>query len=208
MIFTTNSSRQSTQPTISKATLTKKDEVWVVEGNTAAYRSPKVIVASGLFSAPNIRKISGDDTFEAPIIHQERLGQSSVLTSPQLQKVAVVGGGKLAADMVYACFKAGKAVSWIIRASGTGPGFLMPPMGKGPYKNAFGIGSTRVAGTLSPSLISPDTWWTRFLFESRIGQKIANAVWVGADREMRNSANFHGRADASPGFADLEPQSP
>ncbi|KAL8906326.1 MAG: hypothetical protein Q9207_002101 [Kuettlingeria erythrocarpa] len=189
-------------------TMKKEDKAWVVGGDTAAYRSPKVIVASGLFSAPNIPKISGDDTFEAPIIHQERFGQSSVLVSPQLQKVAVVGGGKSAADMVYACVKAGKSVSWIIRASGTGPGFLMPPMGKGPYKNAFEIGSTRVAGTLSPSLISPDTWWTRFLFGSRIGQKIVNAVWVGADKEIRDGANFHGRANALPGFADLEPQSP
>ena len=159
----------------------KRDGAWSVTGDTAEYHSPKVIVASGLFSAPKIPKVPGDDTFEAPIIHQEKFGQSEVLTSPQLQNVAVIGGGKSAADMVYACVKAGKSVSWIIRDSGTGPGFFMSPKGKGPYKNAFEIGSTRVAGTVSPSLISPDTRWKRFLFGSRLGQKLVNTVWAGAE---------------------------
>ena len=186
-------------------TARKKDGEWLITGDTAEYRSPKLIIATGLFSAPNIPNILGDDTFQAPIIHQENFGRSSVLTSPQIQNVAVIGGGKSAADMCYACVKAGKTVSWIIRASGTGPGFLLSPKGKGPYKNAFEIGSTRVAGTLSPSLISPDTWWTRFLFGSRIGQKIVNAIWVGADREVRDGANFGNRPNALPAFADLEP---
>lgn len=189
-------------------TAKKRDGEWLITGDTAQYRSSKLIVASGLFSAPNIPKIPGDDIFQAPIIHQENFGRSSVLTLPQLQNVAVIGGGKSAADMVYACVKAGKSVSWIIRASGTGPGFFMPPKGKGPYNNAFEIGSTRVAGTLSPSLIGSETWWTRFLFGSRIGQKIVIAIWAGADKEVRDGANFGNRPNALPGFADLEPQSP
>ena len=159
----------------------KKNGEWFVTGDKAEYRSSKVIVASGLSSAPKVPKIPGDGAFEAPIIHQEKFGQSSVLTAPQLKKVAVIGGGKSAADMVYACVKAGKTVSWIIRASGTGPGFFMSPRGKGPYKNAFEIGSTRIAGTVSPSLISPDNGWKRFLFGSRLGHKIVNTVLAGAE---------------------------
>ncbi|KAL8883748.1 MAG: hypothetical protein Q9192_007015 [Flavoplaca navasiana] len=110
--------------------------------------------------------------------------------------------------MVYACVKAGKSVTWVIRASGTGPGFLMSPEGKGPYKNAFELGSTRVAGTLSPSFIGPDIWWRRFLFGSKPGLKVVNAVWGGADKETREGAQFDSRPNALPGFANLKPHSP
>lgn len=115
-------------------TARKQDGKWLVTGDTAEYLSPKLVIASGLFSAPNIPKMPGDDTLQAPIVHQESFGRSSVLTSPQLQNVAVIGAGKSAADTVYACVKGGKAVSWIIRASGTGSGFLMPPKEKVPIK--------------------------------------------------------------------------
>ncbi|KAI4232357.1 MAG: hypothetical protein LQ349_005070 [Xanthoria aureola] len=188
--------------------ITKRDDEWLVIGNRAQYRTPRIIVANGLFSCANIPKFAGYDTFKGPIIHQEAFGQSSVLTSSELHKVTVIGGGKSAADMVYACAKAGKSVTWVIRASGTGPGFLMSPEGKGPYKNAFELGSTRVAGTLSPSFIGPDTWWRRFLFGSKAGLKVVNAVWSGADKETREGAQFDSRPNALPGFANLKPHSP
>ena len=186
----------------------KTDTRWVVTGDTAVYRASKVLVASGLTSTPNLPELPGKDSFEGPIIHQENFGQSSVLPSPQLQNITVVGGGKSAADMVYASVKAGKSVSWIIRASGTGPGFLMSPKGKGPYKNAFEIGSTRVAGTLSPSVLSPENWWTRFLHGTNLGRKITNIVWVGANKEVWEGAKFDERPDALEGFADLKPHVP
>ncbi|KAI4134761.1 MAG: hypothetical protein LQ341_005972 [Variospora aurantia] len=189
-------------------TITKRGDEWLVIGNRAQYRTQRIIVASGLFSSAKIPKFIGDDIFKAPIIHQEDFGQSSVLTSPQLHRATVIGGGKSAADMVYACVKAGKSVTWVIRASGTGPGFLLSPKGKGPYKNAFEIGSTRAAGTLSPSFIGPDNWWRRFLFGSNPGRKIVNAVWAGVDKETREGAQFESRPNALPGFAKLNPHSP
>ena len=188
--------------------IAKRGDEWLVTGNKVQYRTPKIIVANGLFSSANIPKLVGDDIFKAPIIHQEDFGQSSVLTTPGLHKVTVIGGGKSAADMVYACVKAGKSVTWVIRASGTGPGFLMSPEGKGPYKNAFELGSKRIAGTLSPSFIGPDMWWRRFLFGSKPGRKIVNAVWSGADKEAREAVQFDSRPKALLGFANLKPHSP
>ncbi|KAL8998266.1 MAG: hypothetical protein Q9169_002671 [Polycauliona sp. 2 TL-2023] len=189
-------------------TITKQGDAWVVVTDSAQYQSSRIIIASGLFSSPHIPKLVGSDTFEAPIIHQQDFGGSSVLNSPQLHKVTVIGGGKSAADMVYACVKAGKSVSWVIRASGTGPGYLMSPEGKGPYKNAFEIGSTRVVGTLSPSFIGPDNWWRRFLFGSSPGQRIVKAIWAGADKEVQEGAQFANRPNALPGFANLRPHCP
>ncbi|KAL2036379.1 hypothetical protein N7G274_010900 [Stereocaulon virgatum] len=186
----------------------KQNAVWVVKGDSATFHASKVIVASGLTSNPNMPNLPRENYFDAPIIHQETFGQSSVLSSPNLQKITVVGAGKSSADMVYACVKAGKIVSWIIRASGTGPAFFLSPKGKGPYKNAFEIGSTRIAGTLSPSVLTPDNRWTRFIHRTNLGQKIVNAVWGGADKETREGADFDRRKGALKGFENLKPKAP
>ena len=190
------------------SSIKKPGNVWIVTGDTAVFRASKIIVACGLTSAPNMPELPGKDHFEAPVIHQESYGQSSVLSSAKFQNVSVLGGGKSAADMVYASVKAGKSVSWIIRVSGTGPAFFVSPKGKGPYKNAFQIGSTRIVSTLSPSIFNPETLWTRFVHKTNFGQKIVHAVWDGADKETRADANFDGRQNALKGFKNLEPHVP
>ena len=189
-------------------TIKKPGNIWIVTGDTAIFHTPKIIVASGLTSTPNMPEIPGIEHFEAPVIHQENYGQSSVLSAAEIQNVAVIGGGKSAADMVYASVKAGKSVSWIIRASGTGPAFFVSAKGKGPYKNAFQIGSTRIVSTLSPSILNPDTWWTRLVHKTSVGQKIVNAIWGGADKETRADADFDGRPNALEGFDKLKPHAP
>lgn len=189
-------------------TIKKPGNVWIVTGDTAVFRASKIIVASGLTSTPSMPDLPGIDHFEAPVIHHESYGQSSVLSSAKFQNVTVVGGGKSAADMVYSSVKAGKSVSWIIRASGTGPAFFVSPKGKGPYKNAFQIGSTRIVSTLSPSILNPETWWTRFVHGTNLGQKIVHAVWGAVDKETRADAGFDGRRNALEGFANLEPLAP
>lgn len=194
-------------------TIRKLDGTWVVSGEQNAkkkttFHTPKVIIASGTTSTPNLPNLPKKENFEAPVIHQEAFGESSVLSSADLQKVTVVGGGKSAADMVYASVKAGKSVSWVIRASGTGPGFLLSPKGKGPYKNAFEMGSTRVASTLSPSILNPDNWWTRFLHGTDRGRKLVKSIWNGADEENREEADFDGRKGAVKGFENLKPLTP
>ena len=189
-------------------TIQKSGNLWIITGDTTCFRASKAIIASGVTSTPNLPRFPGIENFEAPIIHQESFGQSSVLSSTQFENVTVIGGGKSAADMVYAGVKAGKTVSWIIRASGAGPGFFLSPKGKGPYKNAFEIGSARVASTISPSILNPDTWWTRFLHGTSSGQKLVSAIWGGVDNESREDADFDGRKDALEGFKNLEPHTP
>ena len=189
-------------------TIKKPDKIWIITGDAATFHASKIIVASGLTSTPNMPELPGMDHFEAPVIHQESYGQSSVLSSAKFQNVTVIGGGKSAADMVYASVKAGKSVSWIIRATGTGPGFFVSPKGRGPYKNAFQIGSTRIVSTLSPSIFNPDTLWTRFVHKTNVGQKIVYAIWGGADKETRADAGFDGRPNALEGFDNLKAHVP
>lgn len=184
---------------------------WVVTGENGVetFRTSKIIIASGTTSLPNMPILPGKEKFGAPIIHQEGFGQSPVLSAKEMHNVTVVGGGKSSADMVYACAKAGKSVTWIVgRSDGSGPGFLLSPKGKGPYEDAFAIGSTRIASTLSPSILLPDTWWTRFLHGTSFGQKIVKAIWAGVDKETRQWADFYGRENALRGFEHMNPHTP
>jgi hypothetical protein len=103
--------------------------------------------------------LPGRHDFLGQVLHQDGFGSSNILTSPEIRNITVLGGGKSSADMVYESVKAGKTVSWILKASDTtGPGFFLSPEGAGPYKNAFEIGMTRLAATLTPSNMNGINW--------------------------------------------------
>lgn len=193
----------------------RQDLMWVVSGQdkkggaNIKIRAVKLIVASGLASTPVLPTLPGKEKFEGSILHQEAFGQSSVLSAPDILRITVLGEGKSSADMVYASIKAGKSVTWIVRPPGisSGPGFFLPAKGKGPYKNAFALGSTRVVATLTPSFFNPDNWWTKVLHGTSLGRKVVSAVWGSADKEIRDEANFESRP-AKKGFEKLAHRAP
>ena len=183
--------------------VTKVGGKWVISskeetGDTHIFHTTKLIVASGLTSKQYVPNLPSRDKFDRPIIHQENFGQSSILSSPGVQRVTVLGGAKSSADMVYASVKAGKMVSWIVRDTGTGPAFFLSPKGKGPYKNAFELGSIRLASTLSPSFLVPESWWTRFLHGTDLGRKIVQGIWTGANTETMPPENIKHREKLLP----------
>ncbi|KAL9054839.1 MAG: hypothetical protein Q9206_003376 [Seirophora lacunosa] len=59
--------------------------------------------------------LPGQEKFQNPIVHQKDFGKSDVLASSASKRVTVLGAAKSAADLVYDCVKAGKAVTWIVR---------------------------------------------------------------------------------------------
>ena len=188
----------------------KLNETWAVHGYynetkaTRNFHAPKIMVASGLTSTPNMPTFHGQDCFNGPILHQRDFGQSSVLSSRD-KDVTVLGGAKSAADMVYACVKAGKSVSWVIRSSGSGPAAFLGSQGRGPYKNSAELGFTRIMGTFTPSLFIPQTWWVKFLHRTAIGNWIVTKIWNTADKVSRDGANFEGRPEAQESFKKLRP---
>jgi dimethylaniline monooxygenase (N-oxide forming) len=103
----------------------KQNGRWAVQGecneakSTVVYHTPKLMVASGLTSTPNMPIFAKQDCFKGLILHQRDFGQSSVLSSSD-KYITVLEGAKSAADMAYAYAKAGKSVSWVIRSSGSG----------------------------------------------------------------------------------------
>lgn len=173
----------------------------------SVFKTPKLIVASGLTSIRNMPVLPGRDNFAGRILHHEDFGSSDVVKSPQIQNITVLGAGKSSADMVYEAAKAGKSVSWIIKATNTtGPGFFLSPRGKGPYESAFEIGMTRVAATFAPSFLTGVNWWTKLLHSTKYGIKMMAGFWGTVDEEARKEADF-GR-NCLQGFEKLTPHSP
>jgi dimethylaniline monooxygenase (N-oxide forming) len=128
----------------------------------------------------------------------------SISSSEAVKHVTVLGAGKSSADMIYEAMKAGKEVSWIIRASGTGPGFFAPLDMKPPaYRNAPEAAQTRVMSTFQPSFLNQDTWWTRFLHSTSAGVWLVQKMFSLLDAEVKKRANYTGRKDTR-GFEKLE----
>lgn len=193
------------------AKIEKINDRWNIHGHyndkkeaAIVYHAPKVMIASGLTSSPNMPILPNRENFQGPILHQKDFGQSSVLSSKD-KYVTVIGGAKSAADMVYASVKAGKSVSWIIRKSGSGPAAFLSSEGRGRYKNSAELGFTRIMSTFTPSYYTPQTWWTRFLHRTRPGNWMVSQIWSTADKVSRDGAKFDARPEALATFKNLKP---
>ncbi|CAL5870399.1 uncharacterized protein PFLUO_LOCUS4635 [Penicillium psychrofluorescens] len=171
------------------------------------FKTARLIVASGCTSIPNMPSLPGKDGFLGQVLHQDGFGSSNVLTSPDVKNITVLGAGKSSGDMVYEAVKAGKTVSWILKATDTtGPGFFLSPKGVGPYKNAFEIGMTRLAATFTPSFMNGANWWTSLLHSSKFGSKIMAGFWDSINTTARAEADF--QRSSLQNFDKLAPHSP
>ncbi|KAL8888712.1 MAG: hypothetical protein Q9215_003896 [Flavoplaca cf. flavocitrina] len=193
----------------------KKDNAeWTISGKDArgevVLQSSKLIVASGLTSVPNMPFLPGQESFANPILHQIDFGQSTVLPRPDIERITVLGAAKSAADLVYDCVQAGKKVTWIVRKTGTGPGFFVSPDPRVSPGTIYALSTIRFMTTLSPSLFNPDSWWNRFLQRTRMGRKRMEKIWESIDKSIVEAPNFNDRgAEARKhGFQHLKPISP
>ena len=191
--------------------ISKSGEQWIIRGSRGVERkehrfflTPKLVIANGLTSAPNMPELKNRSAFKGIVAHQKDFGSSNIITSSK-KYITVLGGSKSAADMVYSCAKAGKSVTWLIRESGSGPAAFVSSEGKGLYRNSAEAGATRILGTFSPSSFLPSNRWTEFLHRSSLGRGIVDALWNTADRNARAFGNFDGRDGRRDGFEKLKP---
>lgn len=147
----------------------------------------KLIVATGILSAPHMPTIKGADGFGAPIVHSSAFGtheQATLLQDPEVRTIVVLGGGKSAYDAVYLAARTGHAVDWVIRRSGRGPAWVFPPYTYlGPFKAwKERLPVRRIFSFMSP-WVFPDlsgwAWLRRFLHFSPVGRRISDA-FLGA----------------------------
>jgi dimethylaniline monooxygenase (N-oxide forming) len=190
----------------------KTGGTWVVKGKgqpdltEASFRTKRVIVATGTTSDAKMPVFPGSDSFCGRIIHQRDYGRFATKNQPTPQKVAILGAGKSAADVVYNQAKAGHEVHWIIRKSGQGPGIFTNPAdnAKGPFLNDPELAATRLFGTLSPGCFTQPNMWTRLLHGSAMGSKIIDGFFGTAEEKCKKVGDFQHRDGALPGFEQLE----
>ncbi|KAG9241425.1 putative dimethylaniline monooxygenase [Calycina marina] len=168
----------------------------------------RLVVATGLTSKPHQPLLPNRDAFIGEVLHHRDFGQSSLLNNPRVVNIAVLGGGKSAADVVYACAKAGKSVSWILRENGCGPAAHGRAQGRGPYTNSISMFNTRFISSFSPSVFAPLSAWSWLLHGTNLGRKFVDWVWESADRQNRSHAGYQTRQGAGSGFEKLEPDTP
>lgn len=192
--------------------VSKEGAKWIVScdenGSSRIFNAPKLMVATGLSSEPQMPVLPNQDAFKGLILHHKDFGHSDFLVSSDAEHICVYGGAKSAADVVYASAKAGKIVSWIIRKNGSGPSALAPAQGSGLYRNANETLYTRMTSLFSPSLFVPQIWVTKFLHQNQIGRKFVGWLWAKIDAKNRRLADY-GRPDGrANGYEKLEPDTP
>lgn len=173
-------------------------------------RTRRLIDATGMTSRPFIPKHIGQNEFQGFQLHHKDFGlyQQKLFHDPVINSIAVLGGAKSAADVVYACAKAGKAVSWIIRKDGAGPAAFPAAKGRGLYKNSNDAFYTRFVATLLPSPFNARTWLYRLLQQTRVGIWLVRKFWDRADQENRRTADYSRDEGRAMGFENLEPDTP
>ena len=183
---------------------------WIlhIEGDVNI-RCRKLAVASGLTSEPVMPMIPQMHNLLAPLFHHREFGTHSkriLAASSGYTNVTVLGGGKSAADMVYASLKAGKAVNWIIRRTGEGPGIFQNPASNGRYRNTAEKNATQTASLLNPSAFHLMPEWAQFLHQSASKKEGLESRLFAPDHRSKEWVNYKGREGALPCFGRLEPR--
>ena len=144
----------------------------------------KLVVATGITSAPAVVELPGSDTFQRPIVKFASLAaeSSKLLNDPSIRHVTVLGGGKASFDSVYFFASQGKRVTWIIRASGRGPTWMSYSRARlGPVKLWLErVITCRFVTFLSPSILGPADGFggiRSLLHNTRLGRWVVKAFF-------------------------------
>ncbi|KAK2736279.1 hypothetical protein FQN57_000809 [Myotisia sp. PD_48] len=139
----------------------------------------KLVIATGVTSAPAIPKLRGAEDSEINVIHSKYLKtwEKKIQNS---QRIAILGGGKSAYDVAHLAASKGVEVSWIIRGSGQGAAWMVPSK-VALKKNIEELVSTRACSWMSPCVwgdahrFQTVRW---FLHGTRIGRWMVSLFWI------------------------------
>ena len=194
--------------------INKVEDVWHVQaeingekhirGQERSFCAPKLVMASGLYTLPNMPWLPGVERFKGEVVHQKDFGKSKVLDNEKVEHVVVLGGAKSAGDIAYASAKAGKIVSWVLRQSGSGAAVFSEPRGMFHYRNAPEIASTRLISLFTPSIYTPQNLFARLCHGTAWGRSLMRSIFTMTDKAALALGNFRGREGAREGFYKLE----
>jgi hypothetical protein len=184
--------------------LYQSGEGWTLHGDNVStgthfkINARRVIIAVGTTNEPKGPTYSSAEVLEIPYIHSVDFPANySEIVKPS-RHTLVLGGGKSAWDVAYACATQPDATATIvIKPSGKGPNWLVPshvtPFRLWLEKLVF----TRFFGFMSPCPWAQTTglegWLRSFLHGTWVGRKIVAAFWkiLGDDAIAINRLNEH-----------------
>ncbi len=160
----------------------------------------KLIVASGASSGPYMPDIA-QSAFAKPVIHSAHIGTSlAEIKDPRIRRVVVLGAAKSAYDTVFLMLKQGKKVDWVIRADGTGPLSIMPPLLFGCL-NTIDVMSTRAFACFSPAIQQTNGLWYQVLQRTWAGRQFTQLIW----RIVTYLAEYHADYSRNDNVEKLRP---
>ncbi|OAL46265.1 FAD/NAD(P)-binding domain-containing protein, partial [Pyrenochaeta sp. DS3sAY3a] len=152
------------------------------ESKPIEIKTPKLIIAMGITHKPYMPRYSASQEFESLIIHSKDFpAHFNEIVQPDRHTV-IVGSGKSAWDVAYACAKQPNSTATIlIRPSGNGPVWMAPshvtPLTLWLEKLIF----TRFFGFMSPCPWAETRGiegWLRYFFQNTwLGRKATSGFW-------------------------------
>lgn len=166
-------------------------------------RAARLIVATGLTSQPFMPKLSGKDSFGAPVYHSSEFAKANDGLGPY-ENVVLLSGAKFSWDVACAYASAGIQVDWIIRESGHGPCWMTPnrltPLKVIPEL----LLQTRLVTWMSPCIWGDADGFTsirRFLHQHDMGRKIVDGFFAKMQHGVLDANDY----DSHPETAKLKP---
>lgn len=158
----------------------------------------KLIIAVGLTNQPSMPLYSTSPDFKPAVIHSIHFASQFPEIAKEGTHTLVVGGGKSAWDITYACAtQPNSTATMLIRSSGNGPSWMAPshvtPLRLWLEKLVF----TRFFGYMSPcpwaEMNGFEGWLRSFFHGTWLGKKILTAFWqiLGDDVIALNKLNDH-----------------
>lgn len=184
-----------------------REEGWILKIRTnngdSQLFTKKLIVATGLTSAPFVPTLPGSEKFGAPIFHTSQfLAHEDTLETAN--HVNVLGGAKSAWDAAYAYASQGAIVNMIIRKNGHGPAWMAPAYVTPLKKWLEKLVHTRFLTWFSPCIWASEDGYPRirsFFHRTVLGRSIVNTFWKILAQDIVDANGY----DKDPELMKLKP---
>ena len=161
-------------------------------------KANKLVIAVGNTNKPLLPDYQTSTNFRPLVIHTADFPEHYPVIAKPGKHTVIVGSGKSAWDVAYACASQPSATATIlVRPDGNGPVWMTPshvtPLGLWLEK----LVHTRFFGFLSPCPWAPTTgiegWLRSFFHRTRLGRMVVGAFWniLGEDAIALNGMDKH-----------------
>ncbi|KAK2768537.1 hypothetical protein FQN54_000393 [Arachnomyces sp. PD_36] len=163
------------------------------KGSSSVIFARKLILATGMYSEPDMPGFKDADSFEAPLFHTKELAAHRELIKTA-NRIAVVGASKSGYDAAYLAASSGAEVDWIIRSSGRGASWIAPPFVTPLKRWLEGLANTRFLTWFNPCIWGDADGYgyiRRFLHGTVVGRWLVDTFWTILGNDVLGLNAYH-----------------